>query len=180
MSFKTEGADISPLDGRGLAATKAQTAATRAAYVGGFAPAALNGGTDTTPVAGTVYFGPVWLDSNMTVTGVGFNIGSVGGTDDVIVSLYDKTGAKVANSILDDSVIVGDANTFQEVPFTAAYKALGPGLYYAGVSVNGTTCRLRLNVVNGARGGSLVGVFATLAAITPPTAKAAAPIAYLY
>lgn len=153
--------------------------ATRASFpVGAFA-SSLSGGTDTTPTAGSVYFGALFLPCNYTLTGVGYSIGSVGGTDSAIVALYDSTGAVVANSALAGTV-VGSANTFQQIAFTGTYAAKAPGLYYVSVSVNGTTCRLRLTVAAGIRGGSAAGSFGTLATITPPTANAAAPIAYVY
>lgn len=153
--------------------------ATRAAFpVGQFAPT-LTTGTDSTPTAGTVYFGALYLPVNYTCTGIGYLIGSVGGTDSAIVALYDSTGAVVANSALAGTT-VGTTATVQEIAFTATYAAKGPGLYYVSISTNGNTCRLRLSVASGVRGGSAAGVFGTLDAITPPTANAAAPIAYVY
>lgn len=158
------------------------TAATCPVHVNSAPAPTLTTGTDTAPTAGTIYGGQVFIPSNMTLTGVGFLIGSVGGTDDVIVSLYDSTGALVANSDLTAAApTVGSTATYQQVAFTATYAAKGPGLYYVGVSVNGTTCRLRLSVANGARGIAQAGVYATLAAIaSPPTANAAAIIGYVY
>ena len=148
-------------------------------YVGGFAPAALNAGTDTTPVSGTVYFGEVYIPHRMNLTGVGYNIGSVGGTDSAVVALYDSAGKVIANSAL-AGTLVGTANTFQQIAFTAVLGVDGPGYFYVSVSVNGTTCRLRLGVANGGRGGSAAGTFGTLAAITVVSTNTAAPIAYLY
>ncbi|HYF01276.1 MAG TPA: hypothetical protein VEJ18_20300 [Planctomycetota bacterium] len=149
-------------------------------YVNGFQPAALNAGTDTTPVAGTVYYGSLYIPFRMLLTGAGYNIGSVGGTDSAIVSLYDTAGKLIASSAL-AGTLVGTANTMQEIAFTATAMVDGPGVYHVGVSVNGTTCRLRLGVANGSRGGSQVGAFGTLDAITTvPVSNAAAPIAYVY
>lgn len=166
----------------GVRGPVAITAATSPKHVNDAPPPTLTTGTDTTPVSGTVYAGQVELPSNRTLTGVGFLIGSVGGTNKVIVSLYDSTGALVANSPTSGTdPTVGSSGGYQEVAFTATYAAKGPGVYYVGVSVNGNTCRLRLQVLNGGRGIALAGSYGTLASVTPPTTGAvAAPIAYVY
>lgn len=147
--------------------------------VGGFVPGTLTTGTDTTPTSGTVYYGELVLPVSKRITGIGFLVGSVGGTDSAVVALYDAAGAVVANSALAGTV-VGSSGGFQQIALTAVYAAKGPGVYYVSVSVNGNTCRLRLSVAGGPRGGNAAGVFGTLDAITPPTSNAAAPIAYVY
>jgi hypothetical protein len=145
-------------------------------------PASLTAGTDTTPVSGTVFYGEVVIPVGATLTGIGYLIGSVGGTDKAIVALYDSTGAVVANSAL-AGVTVGTTATYQEIPFTATYAAKGPGQYFVSVSMNGTTARLRTIPAGAfAPASSATGVFGTLAAITPPTTftAAKAPVAYTY
>lgn len=148
-------------------------------FVGGFVPGTLTTGTDVTGVDGTVYFGELFLPASKIIKGCGYLIGSVGGTDKAIVALYNSAGVLLANSATAGTT-VGSSGGVQELDFTAQYAAVGPALYYVSVSVNGTTCRLRHGVVNGVRGGNAAGVFGTLAAITPPTAAAAYPIAYIY
>ncbi len=127
---------------------------------------------------------PLFLPTNYTITGLGFLIGSVGGTDGVIVALYDSGGLLLANSLLTGSpagTTCGTTATFQEIALTATYAAKGPALYFAAVQISGNTCRLRLSVANGARGSSQAGSQATLATLTPlPTTTAAAPIMYAY
>ena len=142
----------------------------------------LTAGTDTAPVAGTVYVGELFVPANATLTGIGYLIGSVGGTDKAIAALYDSAGAVVANSAV-AGVTVGTTATYQELPFTATYAAVGPAQYFVSISMNGTTARLR-TVPAGAilPTTTAEGVFGTLDAITPPTTftAASAPVAYSY
>lgn len=142
----------------------------------------LTAGTDTTPVAGTVYVGELFVPANATLTGIGYLIGSVGGTDKAIAALYNSAGAVVANSAL-AGVTVGTTATYQELPFTAPYAAVGPGQYWVSISMDGTTARLRTIPAGAILPTTLAaGVFGTLAAITPPTTFTAAnaPVAYSY
>ena len=144
------------------------------------APAALTTGTDQTPVSGTVYFGSLQLAHRMEVTGVGYLVGSVGGTDSAIVAIYDTNGVVIANSATAGTT-VGTTATVQEIDLTAKIVLDAPGLYYVSVSMNGATARLRLGVAAGGRGSSQTGTFGTLAAITTlPVTSGAVPIAYLY
>jgi hypothetical protein len=151
-------------------------------YVGDAAPATSTTGTDTTPVNGTLWIGEVRVMANCTSTGISYLIGSVGGTDKVVVALFSSAGAVLANSALDSSVTVGTTATFQRVPFTATYALKGPGKYYVGVQMNGNTARLRTQAFGDIDATSISQTFNTLVAITPPTTFTAskAPIAMLY
>lgn len=149
-------------------------------FTGAGAPAALTTGTDTTPTAGSVYFGALFLPYRAEFTGIGYLIGSVGGTDKAVLTLYDTSGIPLAWSALAGTT-VGTAATVQEIAFTAPVVLDAPGIYYISVSMDGTTARLRLGVACGTRGGSQAGVFGTLDAITTlPVTSGAGPIAYLY
>lgn len=151
-------------------------------YAGGMAPALQTTGTDTAGVNGTIFISEIFVPANMTLTGISYLIGSVGGTDKVIVALFSSAGAIVANSILDTSVTVGTAATFQRVPFTATYAAIGPGKYFVGVQYNGATAKIRTQAGGDASVTSVAQTFATLVAITPPTTWTVSlgPIAMLY
>lgn len=106
---------------------------------------------------------------NTTITGIAILMGSVGGTDNLIVELHDSTGAIVATSAL-AGTLAGTANVWQQIPFTAPYSAPA-GTYFAVVQSNGTTAKPA--VVNSPTSphltGSATGAFGTSAAITPPT-----------
>lgn len=151
-------------------------------FVAGTCAPTLTTGADTTPTAGTVYLGSIFVPHRRAFVGVGYLIGSVGGTDTVDVILYDSLGKKIATSNLGSPATVGTTATFQEVAFaTPALPILdGPGTYYVGIAVSGNTCRLRLSVAAGSRGDAVAGSYGTYAAITPPASNVAAPIAYLY
>lgn len=143
-------------------------------------------GTDTACTNGTGYCGAVRITRNCTVTGIQYLVGSVGGTDKVIVSLHDSTGALLANSALAGTT-VGTAAQAQQVAFTGTYAAVGPGLYFVCVTFNGTTAKFRTvpaycNVGNGAIGNSVTQTFGTAATFTAPTTFTAdkVPVASLY
>jgi hypothetical protein len=146
----------------------------------------LTTGTDTTPVNGTRWYSSLFIPYNRTITGIGYLIGTVGGTDKVIVELKSSTGASLATSNTAGAT-VGTAATFQEVAFTGTYAAVGPAIYYVVVQMNGTTARLRTLPTATAPAytnwaSSTAGTFGTTAAITAPSTFTAdkGPVAYIY
>ena len=166
--------------------TTAVTPASAPASVFSALPASATSGTDTAFADGTTFLTSVFVPCNMTVTGVGFLVGSVGGTDKVIVRLYNSAGTLLASSTTASSgTTAGTAAQLQEIAFTATYAATGPRRYFIGISANGLTAKLRtLPAYTGAKtfSGSVALTHAATTAITPPTAFAAdkAPFAYLY
>lgn len=129
-----------------------------------------------TPVSGTRYYRKFTLGSQVQLTGIEYLIGTVGGTDKVIVELHDSTGALVATSDT-TGVTVGTLGTWQQVPFkpggtgTAAPQTFAAGVYYIALQFNGTTARFDTYNAPGLAlpVGSATGVFGTGASITPPT-----------
>ena len=151
-----------------------------------FPPAAATDGTDTAFADGTLFLTSVFVPVNKTLTGIGFLLGSVGGTDKVVVQLNDSAGLLLANSTLVASgTTAGTAAQTQSIAFTSTYAAKGPATYFIGVSANGLTAKLR--TVPAFRApelfcGSVSQVAATPATVVAPSAFAAdkAPIAFVY
>lgn len=146
----------------------------------------LTAGTDKTHVAGTRYTCEIFIPYNMIMTGIGYLIGTVGGTDKAIVELHDADGKLLAYSDL-AGVTVGTLATFQEIPFTAPVEVIGPQKYYLSVTMNGNTARLRTvpTAVGAAQtltAKSATGTFGTVGDLTAPTTFTAdvGPIAYTY
>src|SRR3990167_5134989 len=79
-------------------------------------------GTDSACTNGTSYFVELNVPYNQTLTGLAYQVGSVGGTDSVIVTLYNSAGTVVANSALAGAT-VGTAAQIQSVAFTGTYAA---------------------------------------------------------
>lgn len=147
-------------------------------------PIAATSGTDSACTSGTAYVGTVNVTGNVTITGIEYLIGSVGGTDKVIVSLHDEGGAVLANSAV-AGVTVGTAANTQQVPFTAPYTVKGPAKLFVGVTFNGTTAKFRTVPAfchGGVLGNSVTQTFGTVAAFTAPTTFTAdkVPVANLY
>lgn len=149
-------------------------------------PIAATSGTDTAPADGTQFITSIFVPVNKTITGVSWLVGSVGGSDKCYVVLYDADGAVLANSSLTtDGTTVGTAAQIMALPFTATYAAKGPRLYYVGLSIKGTTARLRTVPAYcqaGLYAGSVAQTHGTVAAITEPVTFTAdkAPVCFLY
>lgn len=139
-------------------------------------------GTDVDCTDGTSYFVELNIPQARTLTGIAYQIGSVGGTDKVIVVLYNSAGAVLANSAT-AGVTVGTAAEIQAVPFGTAYPAVA-GRYFASVTFNGTTAKFRAYPIPGSKfiAGSEAETFGTVTAITPGTTFTAdkGPLCYAY
>jgi len=124
-------------------------------------------GTNTTPVAGTIYYSQVNLPA-MTVTNIGCMNGGTAATDKLIYGLYNASGTLVANTAL-TGVVASGTDAFQEIALTATYAAV-PGEYFIAWQTNGTTTRFRtvatLTYIEGIAGSQTGGTFGTLGAIT--------------
>ena len=146
-------------------------------------PAATTSGTDTFGVVdNSMFVTAITLPCNMTITGISYLIGSVGGTDKAIAVLFDSAGNPLAWSAIAGTT-VGTTATMQHLAFITPYVASGPGLYFVGIQLNGATAKIRTQVF----GDHPAAVFPTLtfgapAAIVPPTTFTASkgPICMTY
>lgn len=146
-------------------------------YAAECVPLVLTSGTDTAGIAGQLWISELRINANILITGLSFLIGSVGGTDKVIVQLYDSNGNILATSALAGAT-VGTAATFQRVALITPYKA-GPGLYYVAVQYNGVTAKLRTVAAGDHNAGVVSQTFGTPVAIAVPTTFTAASAPYL-
>lgn len=147
---------------------------------------ALTGGTDKAAVAGTRFSCSVFIPHNLLVTGIGYLVGSVGGTDLVLAELHDADGKLLATSALAGAT-VGTAATMQNLALTAPVEIVGPGWYYLSITMNGTTGKLRTlaaatALATTALTKSATGTFGTVGDLTVPTTFTAdvGPVAYTY
>jgi hypothetical protein len=130
-------------------------------------------GSDTACADGTLGLAGIFVNRPVRCTGIQYLVGSVGGTDKVIVVLYDSVGAVLANSATAGTT-VGTAAQVQQVAFTAVYNIATPGLYYLGLVFNGTTAKFRTvpaycQAGTGLIAGSVAQTFGTVAAAIMPT-----------
>lgn len=145
----------------------------------------LTSGTSVTPSATTVYLSQVYIHANASITGIAINNAATVGTNNYIVALFTSSGAVAATSAL-GGVLTAGANAWQQVPFTAPYSAVGPGVYWIGLYVSGATDRFFAIPAVGAYAGlagTVTGqVFGTVAALALPTTFTAdvGPVAYTY
>lgn len=143
-------------------------------------------GTDQAPTNGPRQWVELMIPYNITLTGIGYLVGSVGGTDSVVVELYNSAGVVQARSIATDTspaALVGTLAQFQKVNFSSTYVAVA-GRYYISVQVNGTTARLRTYPIPGSGfiANTAAGTFKTGVAITPGTTFVAdeGPISFVF
>jgi len=143
-------------------------------------------GTDQGLTSGPRQWVQVNIPYNVTLTGIGYMVGSVGGTDSVVVELKDSAGATVVRSIATDTQIadiVGASANFNNIDFSSTYAAVA-GIYYIVVQFNGTTAKARTYGVAGSKfvAATAAGTFKTDASITPGTTFTAdeGPISYVY
>lgn len=127
-------------------------------------------GTNTTLVAGTILVSEIYLNEDVTLTGIEVLNGATVGTDKGIVILYGNNGDIRATSALAGATTVG-ANAFQQYAFTAPYAA-SRGRHWIGYQSNGTTDTLRTVAASTFRNvltTSATGVFGTITPLTVPT-----------
>lgn len=141
-------------------------------------------GTDTTLVAGSIYWAELFIPRNISLTGGAVLNGGTVGTTKGIVALYDSDGTLVANSLLTGAV-TANANTFQQYAFTSVYAAKGPARYWLAYQPDGTNATLRTIAVStniDCLTASTTGAFGTLTKLTVPTTITAdvGPVGYVY
>lgn len=124
-------------------------------------------GTNTTPVAGTIYYTQINMPA-MTVTNIGCMNGGTAATDKLIYGLYNSSGTLVANTAL-AGVTASGTDAFQEIALTTPYT-VAAGEYFIAWQTNGTTTRFRtiatLTYIQMIAGSQTGGTFGTLGAIT--------------
>lgn len=123
-------------------------------------------GASSVHVAGTLNISEIYVPHYNTWKGLAVLNGTVIGTDNMLVALYNSAGALVANSAV-AGTLSANASTFQNRDFLAPVTLI-PGRYFCVVQSNGTTATsnkfVAANGVN-VMTGSQTGVFGTL----PPT-----------
>ena len=80
--------------------------------------AAAGGGASATPTAGTAFLGQVDILERCTLTGIRYLAGGTGGTDDVLVALYDYKGNPLVWSAITGAVC-GTANEYTCLLYTS-------------------------------------------------------------
>jgi hypothetical protein len=155
-------------------------------WVTGGAVVLATAGNDTAPTDGPRWWTEVQIPYKIELTGINYLVGSTGGTDSVVVELFNSAGTVVARSISRDTEIadiVGTAANFQSVAFSSVYTA-DPGKYYISLQFNGTTARFRTYTIPGGKfvTDTTAGTFKTGASITLVTTFTAnqGPIASVY
>lgn len=157
-------------------------------YAGGWNPVAATSGTDTTPAEKKLFVTSIFLPVNKKIKGIGYLVGSVGGTNKVVAGLWSSAGEILAHSSeTTEGATVGTAAEIQELNLSAEYSAVGPAVYFIGITMNGNTARFR-SIPKNTAGSNVMSEEITIAAknvlakITAPTAFTAdkGPISWVY
>lgn len=148
-------------------------------------PGVATNATSATPSATVLYMTQIWVPHNETVTGVGVLNAATVGTNKYIVALFSNAGVPLANSTTAGTTTSG-ASVYQQVPFTGTYSLIGPGTYWVGVYVNGTTDRYyaipSIGQALGLAGSVSAQTFGIVTTVTLPTTFTAdvGPVVYVY
>jgi hypothetical protein len=135
-------------------------------------------GTDVACSNGARWWVELNIPDEVSLTGIAFLVGSVGGTDSVVVQLHNSAGVEVATSKktgANHGAIVGTAAQFQSCPFYVGASATPyvatEGKYFVSVQFNGTTAKFRAYPIPGSKfiTGTAAGTWNTAANITPGT-----------
>lgn len=133
-------------------------------------------------VSGSRYWAEIMIPFNVTLTGIGYKVGS-SGTAKIIGELHDTNGVFLVGSSTSGIMTVGSEFDMQKLPFTAPY-ALTAGRYFIAIQynsdVNGYYSDGHVN--SGYVSGSATGTFGVSANITPGTAYTVniAPVSFVY
>lgn len=127
-------------------------------------------GVDSTPVTTEFYFAPVFIPTNMTLTGMSVFWGSAS-SGNAKVGLAGPDGAILATSA---STAQAGTDAYQDISFTATVAVKGPQTYWALLFMDNNTVRYNAHpaFVGKCNTGKATGqVYATgFTAITTPTA----------
>lgn len=136
-----------------------------------FEPQSSTAGTNTAGVANQQWISSIFVPVTMTVTGVGYLIGTTGGTDRAVASIYSAAGALLGNSTTTSGgTTVGTGSTIQQLALTAPITLNGPASYLVSVQTNGTTAKIQTIPVGIALTGiNSAGTTVPPSSITPPT-----------
>jgi hypothetical protein len=159
------------VNGDALQTTRVHSKSIYAPNPGGTIYTSLNS-TGTAPVSGTLFCTEIQLPYSKLATGLSVLNGTVVGTDNHLVALYDGTGNLLANSAT-AGALAASASEYQNISFTAPYFMVGPAQYFGCVQSNGTTATVRMlvtQVQDNFLTKSIAGTFGTVpATITVPT-----------
>lgn len=155
-------------------------------HSGGTAPfsgvAATSGATNASIVTTETYVCEVYIPANSTITGISvLNGTAVAGN--LNVGLANSAGTIVAQSAT--TTAASGTSTYQQVPFTTPYSAIGPGKYFILLQGSNTSGRYNAHTIGnfGATKvtGETYGTFLTTASYSTTTfTTAIAPVADVY
>lgn len=134
--------------------------------IGTWPVATATSGTDTTIVAGTIYYGSAQVFGDVFVTGVKYLPGSASTNGNIIAAIFDEGGTLLANSILTGTATTTAAQS-QSVPLTLPFLLTGPRTVIIALQLSSTSDHIRTiptycDVGTGVLAGSQTGVFGTL------------------
>lgn len=167
----------------GIAAAGGQTMPT-VFHSGGYDALTTTGANQKQIVTTETYYVEVFIPANTTITGISVLNGHTTAAQHIFVGLANATGVIVANS--NTTTLQGTADTFQQIPFSAPYAAVGPAKYYIAVQSDQTTGFIATHAALGNFGANkktseTYGTFLTTASYATTTYTASlGPIADTY
>lgn len=155
-------------------------------WAGNYVPASKSAGTDVAFAEKKLFVSSLFLPANKKVKGIGLLLGTEGGTNKLVAGLFNSKGEPLAKtSETTEGTVAGTKETIQEIDLTAEYEAVGPAVYFIGITGNGTTAKMRTIAIGGKNvltGEVELAEKNKLAKFTAPTSFTAdkGPVAFLY
>lgn len=115
-------------------------------------------GNETTPVAGSVYYGTLFISETRRVTGLSILNGVTVGTDTAVLGIYRSDGYLIAQTA---ATTTAGALSFQDILLTAPQILTGPARYWIAFQSSGTTTRFRTVPAPAAGSGAFTGLLSS-------------------
>lgn len=127
-------------------------------WAGGYAPTTAETGTDLALAEKKLFVTSLFLPVNKKIKGIGYLLGAGGGTTKVVLGLFNNKGEVLAKtSETTEGTVAGTEKTIQSIDLTAEYEAVGPAVYFLGITGNGTTAHIRTIPANTAGANVFAG-----------------------
>lgn len=110
--------------------------------LGDTAPVAM--GSDVAVSTAGLYVSSIFIPRRVTIEKFGYLVGSVSGVGSVQMAMWNTAGTIAIGTTPSNGVVVGTANTYQELTCNTAFNVQGPGVYWLGCVFSDARARVKM------------------------------------